>query len=177
MQTLALLTDPRQPIDVRVAAARALATESSPQAIEALAAAMDVSDEALRDAARDSLRKQGGGWLFLGQLGDAAPARRALAARALRHLREKAALPALAKALNDPEEVVRREAAHALAVYGAAEAEVPLCKALSDPLSDVRYLAAVALRPLKSINAKRAAQAQLQREDNAAVRLELGKLG
>lgn len=149
MKDLSVLADPASPIERRAAAARALGANRNFDAVDALAAAMDVTDEDLRDAAREALNLLGASRIFMDRLSRQAPVpQRHAAARALRHLKDPAAVASLAAGLSDPDTEMRRECAHALAVFGARDAKAALEKACEDPSSAVRWFAVIALGSL-----------------------------
>lgn len=161
----------------KLAAASALKGTKDGRALLALAKAMELSDEALRDAAKEALRASGGAAHFVRTLQSSKdPAARREAARALRHLKDDASISALASALSDSDVELRREAAHALAVFGADGAVQPLVAALEDASSDVRYFAVLALGEVKDPLARAALQKRRGVEKNATVSGELDRV-
>jgi HEAT repeat protein len=184
-QLIALLSDAARPAPARAAAARELGARESYAAGDALGAALDDADGAVRAEAA----------LALGQLSDkrALPSLRALVAHAgfgaraaimLGRLRDPAAAPALAAlcrrvpASGDGETAAaseRRDAAHYLGFVGDAGAVPALLAAAADPRA--RGSAYVALgRIAGRLHDRAAADALLARfavEDHADARADL----
>ena len=144
--TASLVSSPTT--SLRMAAAEALVwcSKSEPDVVPALLAATFDDDENIRRVAAGGLElmkltQAKAVQICAAQLRDAPHAE-----TALRRVGEPA-VPALIKALADPESVVREKAARALGAIGApaVEAAATLRKALRDKCSDVRLSAAKAL--------------------------------
>jgi len=82
----------------------------------------------------------------------------------------KAAIPSLAAALQEINDLARWEAAKALGEIGAPEAGPPLVKALEDEQFDVRWLAAVALINMNIKGLKPLLHALMERSDSVFLR-------
>ena len=128
--------------DLRLHAARALATIGSPEAVPALASA----------------------------LRDPSPDLRAEAAAALGHLQAASALPDLFHALKDPDPSVRWQTVRALGEIGAPSAVPLLIQALKDAQPSVRLQAVMALTKFKDLSALSALKALAEAESAPLVR-------
>lgn len=169
------LTDASVSSAERVAAAKALATSKDPLAVDTLIRALGSMDEALTSAVVASLRAQNAVPALAKRLTDAnvVEPRKVQACVGLRHLKDPAAVPSLASALEDPSASVRKEAALALLVIGPAGAEDALITALRDSDGDVRYGAAEALGKIPGDKVTQALNAALAKETNPTVRFAL----
>ncbi len=168
------LDDAKASMAERVKAAQELgkSKKRDVKAINALLRGIEGPGEELVGAVRTSLRAlEAGAVLGPRALDDEAPLNeRREAVKGLRCVKDPSTYAALAKLLGSTHEVLRREAAFALTVGGAAEAEAELVKALSDESNDVRYFAAVALGELKTPAAVKAIGARKQLETEATVK-------
>lgn len=179
MDAVAVLEDQKSGWEKKVEAAHSLGGSDDPRALAALVHALEATHEDVQAAAREALKK-GGASRFADALraSNRTVEERQQAARILRHLREPAAVPALAHALGDANDGVRREAAHALAVYGAGSdgAKDALVNALEDSSSDVRYYAILALSGLPGNQARAALEAHSKIESDPVLRGELDRV-
>ncbi len=82
----------------------------------------------------------------------------------------KAAVPSLAKALKEPDNLVRWEAAKALGEIGISEVAPLLVEALEDEQFDVRWLAAVGLINLNIKGLKPLLHALMERTESVPLR-------
>lgn len=177
MDAVKVLEDSSASVEARVNAAKTLAGSRDAAALAALVKALEVTHEDVQAAARASLAKGDGAAFFAKQLKDSneGPTRQR-AGRVLRHLREPSTVPALGACLGDPVAEVRRECAHALAVFGAKDAVKPLIGALEDSSTDVRYFAILALGEVGSPEAKDALRKRLPVESDPTLKSELERV-
>jgi len=167
------LNDPALALDVRVAKAKALATDKDPKAIDTLLSGLDTRSEDLRATVLASLQAQKADAVLLGRAADVKKkaAERVAALTGLRLMKPEKAGAKVALLLVDKDESVREAAAWALCVFGTAEAERPLADALAkEPSPKVRYFLAVALGDLKTPTAQSAIAARAKVEKDFAVK-------
>lgn len=148
-RALRVLTDRRQTIDARRAAALSLAASGDVGAVPALAVLVTEVELALAGDVRRAALALGATAHLTAELDAPRPEARIEALRLLGYLADRAALPALLAALEDPVAKVREQAANALIPLRAAEARLPLTRHLfEDPDPGARMAAAQALGAL-----------------------------
>ena len=177
MSLIDVVKDRAAPASQRVKALRAALDEEGAETWDVVAGVMDETSEELRAAAKKGLKRKRAAPLFARRLTSREEPleRRRLAARALRHLQDERTVPALVVGLGDGDDVLRRECAHALAVFGAGHAVTPLCQALADSAAEVRYLAAIALRQALTPEALAALRAREPEETDPTTRDEIAR--
>jgi len=145
-------------VRIRQSAAYLLGEMNDPSAIDALAAAMGDKDEDTRWKAATSLTKFGrrATPASLKQLTAGTIEARRCAAWVFQHTRDTAAIPAIAKALNDRDDQVRWKAAIALQKIGPPAAD-PLLKVLrSNAKEPDKAMAAWILEGIKDVKVQTA---------------------
>lgn len=172
------LLDPNAAVADRVRAAEALSGAKDPSVQDALIKALDVTHEDVQAAARKSLAKGGGSNRLVAVLRskDRPAEDRQRAARALRHLKDNGTVHALGECLHDGDEALRRECAHALAVFGAEQAKEHLLQALGDTSSHVRYFAVLALGTMTDPRVRSALSSRLELESDPTTKDELRRV-
>ncbi len=167
------LNDSTVAIEVRVQQAKALATDKTPGAVDALLTGLDSRSEPLRDAIIASLSAQKGEIVLMQRAADKKRPMpdRVAALAGVRLLKPRDAGPKLAVLLDDPDETIREAAAHTLCVVGTGAAEPKLINALRvEGSARVRYFLVVAVGELKSASAKTAVVNRMKIETDFAVK-------
>lgn len=172
------LLDSNAAVAERVRAAEALSGAKDPAVQDALIRALDVTHEDVQAAARKSLAKGGGSnrLVAIMKSKERASAERQKAARALRHLQDSATAMALGECLHDADDALRKECAHALAVFGAEQAKEHLVQALGDASAEVRYFAVLALGPMKDPRVRSALSSRAEMETDPTTRAEISRV-
>jgi len=184
---VATLDDPL--LDVRLAAAHALAQLEAPEAVESILRSLALPGELPSRLAADALLEMGDAAIaslvaFLRRSrDDTDPACMAVAIQVLGQRKAPSAVACLVDLLDHPNAELRLNAARALGQIGDAHALTPLCRSAQDPIWGVRSAAAQALgrigdaRALTTLSGRLIDRAWWVRYNAAQALYQLGTAG